>query len=299
MPAGAFEALLRGVVEDWESAGTFARQVPSLAENERMRHQYAAARRLQASPTTATELYRSFGRWDVTAALPFVQCPTLVLQVAGAYVIRIGHGRYLGAHIPGAKYVQLEGHDSLWWGDCRDAFIDEVEGFLTGVRKGPESDRVLATVVFTDLVGSTERAAALGDRLWRALLNDHDVAARRLLDAFNGRLVKSIGDGTLATFDGPTRAVRFALAMRDSVRELGVEMRCGVHTGEVERRGEDVGGLAVHLAARVQGVALPGQVLVSRTVADLVVGSGILFEDQGEHELKGVPGTWRLFSVEA
>jgi len=299
MPARAHETLLAGVEDDWETMATFNRVVPSIATNEGMRRWWGVARRLQASPATATALFKAFAHLDARAALPLIQCPTLVLHQIGAYVVRVDNGRYLAEHIPDAAYIELPGNDTLWWGDGGDAFVDEVEGFLTGVRRGPESDRVLATVVFTDLVGSTERAASLGDRRWRSLLNEYDALANRLLLGFNGRHIKSTGDGTLATFDGPTRAVRFALAMRDSVRDLGVELRCGVHTGEVERRGEDVGGLAVHLAARVQTLASPGEVLVSRTVTDLVVGSGIAFDDRGEHQLKGVPGGWRLYAVDS
>jgi class 3 adenylate cyclase len=178
-----------------------------------------------------------------------------------------------------------------------DPLVEEIEEFLTGVRHGPQPDRVLATVLFTDIVGSTEHATRLGDRQWRSLLDDHDALVHRQLERFSGRLVKTTGDGLLATFDGPARAIRCGSAIRDGLQRLGIDIRVGIHTGEVELRGDDVGGVAVHIAARVQALGQPGEILVSRTVTDLVAGSGIEFEDLGEHELKGVPGTWRLFEV--
>jgi class 3 adenylate cyclase len=206
-------------------------------------------------------------------------------------------GRYLAEHIPGAKYVELPGVDHANWVGDQDAILDEVEEFLTGVRHGPEPDRVLATVLFTDIVRSTERAAEMGDRSWHDLLETHNEIAQREITRFRGLGIKSTGDGVLATFDGPSRGVQCARAMCDSVRELGIELRAGLHTGECELLGDDIGGVAVHIAARVAAQAAAGEVLVSSTVKDLVAGSGIEFEDRGTPPLKGVPGEWRLFSV--
>jgi class 3 adenylate cyclase len=196
-----------------------------------------------------------------------------------------------------AKLVEFPGEDHLWWFGDQDSIVDEIEEFLTGARHAPEPDRVLSTVLFTDIVGSTERAAALGDSDWRALLERHDALVRRELDAHRGREVKSTGDGFLATFDGPARGIRCAQGIAEGVRPLGIEVRAGLHTGECEVLGDDVGGIAVHTGARVSAKAGAGEVLVSQTVKDLVAGSGIEFDDRGEHELKGVPGDWRLFAV--
>ena len=209
------------------------------------------------------------------------------------------HSQYLAEHIPGARYVELPGEDNLLVVGDSERVIEEVERFLTGAHNPPEPDRVLATVMFTDIVGSTATAAQLGDRAWRELLARHDELSRAQLTQFRGRAVKSLGDGFLATFDGPARAIRCALALRDAVRELGIELRAGLHTGECEAIGDDVGGIAVHIGARVGAMAAPREVLVSGTVKDLVVGSGIDFADRGEHALKGVPGTWRLWAAEA
>ena len=210
---------------------------------------------------------------------------------------RVECGRHLAQNIPGAKYVELPGTDhSMWTGDS-DAVIDEIEEFLTGTHKAVEPDRVLATVLFTDIVGSTERLAEVGDRRWRDMLADHYRLARRDLARHRGHEIKTTGDGLLATFDGPARAIRCANAIRESARGLGIEIRAGLHTGEVEILGQDLGGIAVHTGARVVGEAGPGEVLVSSTVKDLVAGSGIVFEDRGSRVLKGVPGEWRLYRV--
>jgi class 3 adenylate cyclase len=216
---------------------------------------------------------------------------------AGDEQIDPRHSRYLAEHIPGARYLELEGRDSLAVFEDGDAVVDEIEEFLTGDRHRREPDRVLATVLFTDIVGSTKRAAELGDRRWRELLHEHDSLVRRELERFRGRFVKSTGDGVLATFDGPARGIRCAGRVVECVRELGLELRAGLHTGESEVIGDDVGGLAVHIGARVSQAAGPGEVLVSSTVKDLVVGSGLEFDDRGTRELRGVPGEWRLFAV--
>jgi class 3 adenylate cyclase/pimeloyl-ACP methyl ester carboxylesterase len=234
---------------------------------------------------------------DVRPLLPAVQAPTLVLYRAGDRFTGKPHAVYLAEHIGGAKLVEVPGDDTLLFVPGCDADLDEIEEFLTGVRPAPETQRVLATVLFTDIVGSTERAARLGDRAWRELLDAHDGVVRRQLDRFRGREVNTVGDGFVATFDGPGRAIECACAIRDALTSLEIDLRTGLHTGEIEMRGGDVAGIAVHLAQRVSALAAPREVLVSRTVTDYVVGSGIQFEDRGEHDLKGVPGTWRLYSV--
>ena len=212
-------------------------------------------------------------------------------------MVRRPHALYLAEHIPGAKLVELPGEDNLIFIGNSDADVDEIEEFLTGARHAPDPERVLATVLFTDIAASTQRAAQLGDRAWRQLLDAHDRVVRRQLERFRGREVNTVGDGFLATFDGPGRAIECACAIRDAVRALGIEVRAGLHTGEVEVRGDDVAGMAVHIGARVAACGGPSEVLVSGAVPPLLVGSGIEFNDRGEHELKGVPGMWRIFSV--
>jgi class 3 adenylate cyclase len=234
---------------------------------------------------------------DVRALLASIQAPTLVLYRKDDRFAGKSHANYLADHIAGATLVELSGNDNLIFVGDSDADIDEIEEFLTGARHAPVTDRVLATVLFTDIVGSTETAAVLGDRRWRELLDAHDRTVRRQLERFRGREVNTRGDGFLATFDGPGRAIECACAIRDALPALGLEVRAGLHTGEIEVRDDDVAGMAVHLGARVAALARPGEVLVSSTVKDLVVGSGITFQDRSEHELRGVPGTWRLYSV--
>jgi len=234
---------------------------------------------------------------DVREVLPTIQVPALVLHRAGDHDVNVAEGRYLAAKIPGAKFVELAGADHLISAGDTDAIADEIEEFLTGTRPAPEPNRVLATVLFTDIVGSTERAVQLGDRRWRDLLGAHDAAVRRELERFRGREVDTAGDGFLATFDGPARAVRAAISVSEAVRDLGVEIRAGIHTGECELDGQKIRGIAVHTGARIASLAGPGEVLISHTVKDLVAGSGLEFEDRGEHELKGVPGEWRLYAA--
>jgi class 3 adenylate cyclase len=234
---------------------------------------------------------------DVRPALAAIQAPTLVLYRSGDLLAGKPHAVYLAEHISDARLVDLPGRDNLIFAGDSDAVVDEIEEFLTGRRPAPEADRVLATVLFTDIVGSTDRIGEVGDRRWRELLITHDMRARAEVERFRGRLVKSTGDGVLATFDGPGRAIRCACAIRDSVRPLGIDLRAGLHTGEIEVLGDDVAGMAVHIGARVSALAGPGEVLVSSTVKDLVAGSGIEFDNRGENELKGVPGTWKLYAV--
>jgi class 3 adenylate cyclase len=233
---------------------------------------------------------------DVRDVLPTINVPTLVVH-ANEDLVPIQAGRYIADHIPGARFLEVNGRDHAPWLSDPDLIAGEIEEFLTGVRHVREPDRVLATVLFTDIVGSTERAAELGDARWRAVLERHAELTRSELDRFGGREVKSIGDGFLATFDGPARAIRCAEAIRGAVLGLGMEIRAGIHAGECEVMGDDVGGMAVHIAARVNAVAAPGEILVSRTVRDLVVGSGIAFKERGTQTLKGVPGEWSLLTV--
>jgi pimeloyl-ACP methyl ester carboxylesterase len=250
-----------------------------------------------ASPGAAAALLRMNSYIDVRGVLPTVQVPTLVLHRTGDRDVDVAEGRYFAAKIPGARFVELPGDDHWISAGNLDELADEIEEFLTGTRPLPEPDRVLATVLFTDIVGSTERAVELGDRRWRELLNTHDAAVRRELERFRGSEVDTAGDGFLATFDGPARAVRCAISAGDAVRQLGIEVRAGIHTGECELDGQKVRGIAVHTGARIASLAGPGEVLVSQTVKDLVSGSGLAFDDRGTHVLKGVPGEWRVYAA--
>jgi class 3 adenylate cyclase len=270
---------------------------PSLAADVEFRAWWKRAGERSASPAIARAMDRVTMGADVRAVLPLINVPTLVLHRVNNPFLRIGHARYLAEHIPGAELVELPGQDHVCFAGETDALLGEVEEFLTGARGTPSAERVLASILYDDIVESTKRAAGIGDRRWHELLDNHDRMAARQVRRFGGRQVKSTGDGILATFDGPARAIQCGLALCDGARQLGLEVRVGVHTGEVERRGDDVAGIGVHIAARVQACAQPGEVWVSRTVTDLVIGSGIVFSDRGEHPLKGVPGAWQLFMV--
>ncbi|HEX6330607.1 MAG TPA: adenylate/guanylate cyclase domain-containing protein [Actinomycetota bacterium] len=282
----------------WADADLVRSLAPSRASDDAFVSWMTRYLRASASPKAAAALLLMNSMIDVREILPTVQVPTLLLYRTHDRDVRVEEGRYIAARIPGSRLVELPGVDHLMWTGESGAILDEIETFLTGARRGPEPDRVLATVLFTDIVGSTERAAALGDRAWRDLLERHHGAVRAQLQRWRGREVDTAGDGFLATFDGPARAVRCAGAIVEAVRELGLEVRAGVHTGEVELAGDEVRGIAVHLGARVAALAHPGEVLVSRTVADLVAGSGLVFLDRGEHELKGIPGRWRVLALE-
>jgi class 3 adenylate cyclase len=271
---------------------------PSIADDPKARESFARFQRYAATPAMLIQTYLMFLEIDVRPILPTVDVPTLVLHRRGDQAVNRRGSEWMATQIPGAKYVELAGIDhSLWAGDP-DAVVDEIEEFLTGARRAVEIDRVLATVMFTDIVDSTQRASTMGDRPWRDLLEAQNAAIRSELLRFSGREVKTLGDGMLATFDGPARAIRCALAVIEAVRALGLEVRVGLHTGEVELVGDDVAGIAVHIAARVGSLAGTGEVLVSSTVKDLVAGSGISFSERGEHELKGIPDRWRLFAVD-
>jgi class 3 adenylate cyclase len=270
---------------------------PSMAHDEAFRSWWVKAGYRGASPATSRALQAAYLRADVRRVLPFVRVPTLILHRRDNDMVRVGHGRYLAEQIPGARYVELDGADDLYWVGDTEVILAEIEEFLTGARRLADPDLVVATVLFSDIVGSTSRMARLGERAWSELLDRHDLVMRRQVERFGGTQVKSTGDGVLATFSGPAKAVLCAVAIRDSAAQLGLEVRVGVHTGQIEKRGADISGMAVHIAARVQELARSGEVLVTRTVVDIVVGSGIEFEAHGQRVLKGVPGRWAMFSV--
>jgi class 3 adenylate cyclase len=270
---------------------------PSVANDDRIVRWYSRLLRQSASPGTEAAYSRWMAAVDLRGMLSAIHIPTLVLHRTGDQEIPIEGGRDLADRIAGARFVELPGIDSFPWAGDQEALLAEVAVFATGSRPTEEAHRVLATVLFTDIVGSTERAAELGDARWKELLAAHDAKAKAEIDRFRGRYVNTTGDGLLATFDGPARAVRCAEAILEAVGPLGFEVRAGCHTGEIELEGEHVRGIAVHIGARVEALAGPGEVLVSSTVKDLVAGSGLVFEDAGEHELKGVPDAWRLYRV--
>jgi class 3 adenylate cyclase len=292
-----WRAIIAAIEKGWGEGGDMNLRSPSVAGDESYRQWAATYQRLAASPGAAIAIIEMNKQIDVRPILSAVRVPTLVVHRTGDRTIRVAQGRYLAEHIPGARLVELPGDDHIPWVADMDAILDEVEEFLTGARRATESDRVLATVLFTDVVGSTEKAAALGDKRWHELLDSYYSLARRELTRFRGREVDTAGDGFFAAFDGPARAIRCAEAISKGVRPLGIEIRAGLHTGECEVIGEKVGGIAVHIGARVASLARAGEVLVSNTVKDLVAGSGISFEDRGTQTLKGVPGDWRLFAV--
>jgi pimeloyl-ACP methyl ester carboxylesterase len=296
-PLEMFEEILAGTEASWGTDAVAGWVNPSAAEDEAYRRWFGHMQRLAASPGSAREMMAGLRDLDIRDLLPSLRVPTLILHRVEETWVRVEHSRYLAEHIPGAKYVELPGGDHWPWMGDGDAVIDEIEEFVTGTRPAREPDRVLATVLFTDIVDSTRRAADLGDRRWRDVLERHNRVVRQSLQRFRGDEVKTMGDGFLATFDGPARGIRCARAVVDELGPLGVDLRAGLHTGECEAMNGDFGGVAVHIGARVAAKAQPGEVLVSSTVKDLVAGSEIDFQDRGEHELKGVPGRWRLFAV--
>jgi len=285
------------VEREWGRDMDLTDLAPTVAGNEPFKQRLATYFRRSASPGAAVALLRMNTLIDVREVLPAIRVPTLILHRTGDRDANVEEGRWIASRISGARFVELPGYDHLPWVGDQDALLDEVEEFLTGVRRGPDPNRILATVLFTDIAGSTELAARLGDRAWRELLEMHHLLVRKELVRFRGREVDTAGDGFLALFDGPTRAMRCALAIRDAVRHLGMEIRAGVHTGEVEGEGDKVRGIAVHAGARVAAAAKAGEVLVSGTVKDLAAGSGIQLSKRGRHVLKGVPGEWHLFAA--
>jgi pimeloyl-ACP methyl ester carboxylesterase len=298
-PPEAFDEFMEGSLSIWPNGGLLRLWAPNHAEDAAARDWFERYQRMSASPGAMRALWAALKETDVRAVLPTISVPTLVMHRTGDALVDVGNSRYMAERIPGAKLVEFSGEDHLWWFGDQDAIVDEIEEFLTGARHAQEPDRVLATVLFTDIVGSTERAVELGDSAWRQLLERHGEVVRRQLTRYRGREINTTGDGFLATFDGPARGISAALGIAEGVRPLGLEIRAGLHTGECEMIGDDVGGIAVHTGARVSALASPGEVLVSQTVKDLVAGSGIEFEDRGTRELKGVPGVWRLFAVRA
>lgn len=298
MPQEMQDALEQRIETRWPDAFPIEFVAPSAVDDSEFRDWWVRAQGLGASPATAKALSRVIFESDVRHVLPAISADTLIVHTAENIMLTIEHGELLAREIPNAKLVTVPGADQIWsLRPTADAVIGEIEEFLTGERRGPEADRVLATILFTDIVSSTEHSVSLGDAGWRQVMDRHDLAVRRQLDRYRGREVRTTGDGFLATFDGPARAIRCACAIREAGRQLGIEVRAGLHTGEVELRGNDVHGITVNIAARVADRAGPGEVVVSRTVTDLVAGSGLAFEPRGEPELKGVPGRWPLYAV--
>jgi pimeloyl-ACP methyl ester carboxylesterase len=300
-PWGMTEAQIEQAIQAygarWGTGAGLSAFVPSRRDDPATRQWWARYQRLAASPAAALALLRMNAQVDVRGALGAISAPTLILHRKQDLVSEIGHGRYLAGEIAGARLVELDGSDHWPWVGDMAPVIEEIEEFLTGTRGELEPERALATVLFTDIVGSTERAVQLGDSSWRELLERHHAKVRGALAHHRGREVKTTGDGFLATFDGPARAIRCAVDIREDARALGIDVRAGLHTGECELLGDDIGGVGVHIGARVAALADPSEVLVSRTVTDLVAGAGIAFTSRGPHRLKGVPGEWELFAV--
>ena len=288
---------LRRTRETWGTGGLTDVFSPSTAEDVRYHQWLAKYQRMAASPGRSTAMARLTFDIDVRDVLAIVRVPTLVMHRKDFRFFPIEFGRYLAEHIPGAKFKELPGADGFIYLGDTNSVLDEIEEFVTGTRRVAESDRVLATVLLTDMVGSTDMAAQLGDHRWRSILDSYDDIVRRQLDSYRGRLHRSTGDGSLATFDGPARGIRCAFAIRDQLEPLGVKIRSGLHVGEIELRGSEIGGIAVHIAARIGAEAGAGEVLCSSTVRDLVTGSELAFADRGRRQLKGVPQEWQIFEV--
>ena len=296
IPPAAADTLLEGIVQTWGTGVTAAYLGPSVASDPGVQEWYGRVERFAATPGTALAKMRAILSLDVRRVLPLVRAPTLVVQNRDDAFVRSAHGRYLAEHLPNARLLERDSADH--WPLPDPDLLGAIEEFVTGSRRQElETERFLTTVLFVDVAGSTERVSAIGDHRWRELLDSFDETVKRTLLTHRGELVNRAGDGVLATFDGPARAIRCAGDIRDTVRRAGLEVRCGLHTGEVTRRNEDVAGIAVHIGARVSAAALPGEVLVTRTVRDLVAGSGIAFDDRGEYSLKGVPESWALYAA--
>jgi len=298
MPMEAVDAVIRQMTEDLAAGNApVAFLAPSRRGDERFGEHLARLQRFAVRPGAIGHYFRQTLEADVTSALPAIRVPTLILNRSGNQIVPLEVSREAARLIPNAKLVELPGSDHLAYSEDVDEVVDEIEEFVTGARSGGDSERILATLLFTDIVGSTSKAAELGDRRWKDLLEEHHKLVRTELLRFKGRELDTAGDGFFATFDGPGAAIRCALAIIGSAPRLGLGIRTGIHTGEVEAGGSSLRGMAVHIAARVASVAAEGELLVSQTVKDLVAGSPLAFEDRGEHQLKGVPGTWRLFAV--
>jgi pimeloyl-ACP methyl ester carboxylesterase len=293
-----FSAWAEATRRDWGTPVGIEHRAPSMASDPAYREWWARYLRLSASPRAAEMIVNMLREIDVRPILPAIRVPTLILHATKDATVDVRNARYMAEHIPGSKLVELPGADHLPWLANADAAFEEIAEFLTGIRPTAEPDRVLATVLFTDIVGSTQKAASAGDRRWHDLLDSHNAAVRLAISRSRGREIGTQGDGFLVTFDGPARGVQCAGAIIDCTRSLGIEVRCGLHTGECEKIGNDLGGIAVHIGARIAALAEASEILVSSTVKDLVAGSGLRFSDLGPKALKGVPGTWNVFRVE-
>jgi class 3 adenylate cyclase len=287
------------VLPHWGQGAMIDVTSPSAAQDPEAVRWYGRMERMSASPGMLGALVAMFLETDIREIVPTVQVPALVVHQTRDRLVNVRHGRWLAEHLPNARLVETDGDDHSIWFSENDEWLGEVEEFLTGSRRAPEPDRILATVLFTDIVDSTKTAAEVGDQRWHKLLDDHAHSFRAALQRFGGREVKNTGDGFLATFDGPARGVRCAQAVIEGARPQGLRIRAGLHTGECEVMGDDIGGIAVHIAARVSSLAGPDEVLVSRVVRDLVAGSGITFTDRGRHTLKGVPDEWEILQATA
>ncbi len=296
-----WEAFLDGMLNGWGTTEYMSDLLrwgaPSIAESDELTRQMIAYWRLASDTRAAVTIERLYSQTDIRQILPAIHVPTLLLHRVDDPTEPVEGARYIADRIAGAKLVELAGADYTPWAGNQEQILDEIEEFLTGMRRGPDPDRVLSTLLFTDIVGSTEKAAELGDRRWRELLEGHHERVRRQLLRFRGTEIDTAGDGFLATFEGPARAVQCANAIIAAIAPLGLQLRAGVHTGEVELIDQGIGGIGVHIGARVAALARPGEVLVSSTVKDLVAGSGLAFKDKGTHELRGVPGDWHLYAV--
>jgi class 3 adenylate cyclase len=297
VPREVMERWLERTVATWGGPAGIEFFAPSVASDQDFANWWTHLLRSGTSPRAALDLFKMYLDLDVRPALPAITAPTLLMQRTGDQVAPLAYAQAMAELIPHARFVELPGEDHTWFTGETDPILDEIEEFVTGTRREREPERVLATVLFTDIVGSTAQAARSGDRNWRMQLERHDELVRREFVRFRGREIKHTGDGFMASFDGPARAVQCASAITDRVRGIGLEVRAGVHTGECEIRGDDMAGMAVHIGARVGATAGPGEVLVSSTVKDLVVGSGLNFEDRGSTQLKGVPDEWRLYAL--
>jgi class 3 adenylate cyclase len=297
-PAAAVAAYGKGWIEGWGSGASLRVLAPSLSRDDGFRRWWGRFERHSVRPGMVGPIFEAINGLDIRAVLPAIQVPTLILHRRGDRLVDVANGRYLAAHIAGARYLELPGDDHIWFAGDADSLLDEIEEFVTGSRGTHDPDRVLATVMFTDIVSSTEHAARLGDRRWHDLISDHDELVSRQISVYRGRTIRSTGDGVFASFDGPARAIRCALSVVDAAQTLDVDIRAGLHTGECQLAGNDLAGVTVHIGARIADLAQPSQVLVSGTVRDLVVGSNIGFQYQGVQSLQGVPGEWRLFKVD-
>ncbi|MUL75145.1 adenylate/guanylate cyclase domain-containing protein [Mycolicibacterium sp. CBMA 226] len=297
MPAAALEKYVEAFGLSVGTGAVADLLAPSWSGDDAKRRWYARAERLGGGPGYYKSVFDLFMRTDMRSVLGSIQSPTLVLHRRGDLHVGAGHAEYVAGHIPHARHVELDGNDHEWFAGDSDRVLDEIESFLTGSRRTAATNRVLSTVLFTDIVGSTERATALGDRAWTAALHTHDRLIESHVSGARGTVIKFTGDGALATFDGPARAINCAQAIRDAMADINLPIRLGLHTGEVEMADGDVHGIAVHIAARIMALARPGEVLVSGAIPPLVLGSGLAFDDRGSHALKGVPDVWPVLAV--